>query len=180
MDNNVLEPGTHRVNPAGTNIHGGLLRGRSDINSVMHLHTREGVAVSALEDGLLPLSQNALNIYHDVAYHDFQGIVTGAQEREGLVADLGHCNLMILRNHGTLTVGRSIASAFYRMHALEWACAAQVRTLSMGYKIRLPTPGVQEIQARTMGSTWVDPFAEQRFWPAMLRKAERECVGFDE
>jgi ribulose-5-phosphate 4-epimerase/fuculose-1-phosphate aldolase len=180
MKGNVLPPAVHVVNPAGTNIHGGLLSGRSDINSVMHLHTRDGVAVSALDDGLLPLSQNALNIHHDVAYHEFEGIVTGAEERERLLGDLGNRNLMILRNHGTLTVGRSIASAFYRTYALEWACAAQVRTLSMGHKVRLPTQEVQDKQARAMGSAWVDPFAEQRFWPAMLRKAERECPGFDE
>jgi ribulose-5-phosphate 4-epimerase/fuculose-1-phosphate aldolase len=125
MDGNVVQPAVHAVNPAGTNIHGGLLNGRSDINSVMHLHTREGVAVSALNHGLLPLNQNALNIYHDIGYHAFEGTVTAAEERERLLTDLGNCNLMILRNHGTLTVGRSIASAFYRLCALEWACSAQ-------------------------------------------------------
>ena len=167
------------INTAGTNIHGGLLGGRADIGSVMHLHTRDGVAVSALEEGLLPLSQNALNIWHDVAYHEFEGIATAEDERERLLADLGRRHLLILRNHGTLTVGRSIASAFYRLHALEWACTAQIRTLSMGAKLRLPAQEVIDKQLRTMGSAWVDPFAEQRFWPAMLRKAARECAGFD-
>jgi ribulose-5-phosphate 4-epimerase/fuculose-1-phosphate aldolase len=179
MDGNAVGPEARLVNPAGTNIHGGLLGGRPDVNSVMHLHTRDGVAVSALEDGLLPLSQNALNIYHDVAYHEFEGVATGAEERTRLLADLGSSHLLILRNHGTLTVGRSIASAFYRLYALEWACSAQVRTLSMGVKVRLPTQESQDKQAQTMGSSWVDSFAEQRFWPAMLRKAERECRGFD-
>jgi ribulose-5-phosphate 4-epimerase/fuculose-1-phosphate aldolase len=179
-EGNVVSPSKRMINPAGINIHGGLLGGRSDINSVMHLHTRNGVAVSALEEGLLPLSQNALNIHCDVAYHEFEGIATAEEEREHLLTDIGAHHLLILRNHGTLTVGRSIASAFYRAHALEWACAAQVLTLSMGQRLRLPTQAVQDKQAQAMGSKWVDGFAEQRFWPAMLRKAERECPGFDQ
>ncbi len=179
MSGTVLDGDSRPVNPAGINIHGGLLGGRRDINSVMHLHTRDGVAVSALEEGLLPLSQNALNIHHDVAYHEFEGIVTGVEERSGLLADLGARHLLILRNHGTLTVGRTIGAAFYRMHALEWACSAQVRTLSMGRPLRLPSQLCQDKQAKAMGSHWIDPFAEQRFWPAMMRKAQRECPGFD-
>jgi ribulose-5-phosphate 4-epimerase/fuculose-1-phosphate aldolase len=178
MDGTVQGPGQHCINPAGVNIHGGILAGRPDVNSVMHLHSRDGVAVSALKEGLLPLSQNALNIHCDVAYHAFEGIATAAEERERLRADLADRNLMILRNHGTLTVGRSIASAFYRLYALEWACTAQVRTLSMNRELQLPTPEVQAKQASTMGSAWIDAFSEQRFWPAMLRKAERECPGF--
>ena len=180
MDGNVIEGSNYPVNPAGVNIHGGLLAARPDVNSVMHLHSRDGVAVSALADGLLPLSQNALNIYHDVAYHAFEGIATAADERVRLKADLGEKNLMILRNHGTLAVGRSIASAFYRLYALEWACTAQVRTLSMGSAIQLPSQETRDKQAQTMGSAWVDDFAEQRFWPALLRKAERECGHFDD
>jgi ribulose-5-phosphate 4-epimerase/fuculose-1-phosphate aldolase len=167
------------LNPAGTNIHGGLLGGRTDIASVMHLHTHDGVAVSALEDGLLPLNQNALNIWGDVGYHAFEGIATAEEERDRLLADLGARHLLILRNHGTLTVGRSIASAFYRLSALEWACTTQLRSQATGAPLRLPTPEVIAKQSQTMGSAWIDDFAEQRFWPAMLRKAERDCVGFD-
>src|SRR5262249_35115121 len=122
---------------------------------------------------------NALNVYHDVAYHEFEGVATAVDERTRLKADLGDKNLMILRNHGTLTVGRSIGSAFYRLYALEWACTAQVRTLSMSRALQLPTKEVQDKLAVMTASAWVDDFAEQRFWPAMLRKAERECPGFD-
>ncbi|MBU6268361.1 MAG: class II aldolase/adducin family protein [Sphingomonadales bacterium] len=167
------------LNPAGINIHGGLLGGRADLGSVMHLHSRDGVAVSALADGLLPLSQNALNIWCDVGYHTFEGIATAEDERTRLLADLEGRYLLILRNHGTLTAGRSIASAFYRLAALEWACSAQVRTLSMGAPLELPSEAVIENHTRTMGSAWVDGFAEQRYWPAMLRKVARECPGFD-
>jgi ribulose-5-phosphate 4-epimerase/fuculose-1-phosphate aldolase len=178
MDGNLVEPCPHPINPAGFNIHAGLLGARSDANSVMHLHTRDGVAVSALKEGLLPLSQNALNVWHDVAYHEFEGVATAEDERVRLAADIGAKNLMILRNHGTLTVGRSIASAFVRLYMLEWACTAQVRTLSMGRELQLPTQAVQDKQGSAMGANWIDAFAEERFWPAMLRKAERECPGF--
>ena len=178
LSGNLVEPSDHPLNPAGFNIHAGLLSGRADIDSVMHLHTRDGVAVSALADGLLPLSQNALNIHHDVATHAFEGIATAEEERDRLLADLGDKHLMILRNHGTLTVGRTIGAAFARLYMLEWACTAQVRTLSMGAALQLPSDAVQAKQAQSMGSGWIDGFAEQRFWPAMLRKAERDCPGF--
>lgn len=178
MDGNLVEPCDFPLNPAGFVIHGGLLGARGDVNSVMHLHTRDGVAVSALEDGLLPLSQNALNIYHDVAYHEFEGVAADVAERERLAADLGDKHLMLLRNHGTLAVGRSIGTAFARIYMLEWACTAQVRTLSMGRAIHWPAADVQEKQRVMMASDWVNDFAEQRFWPAMLRKAERDCPGF--
>lgn len=180
LDGNLVEPCVHPINPAGFNIHGGLLAARRDVNSVMHLHTRDGVAVSALDEGLLPLSQSALNIYHDVAYHDFEGVATAEDERARLAADIGGKHLMILRNHGTLTVGRSIGAAFARLYMIEWACAAQVRTLSMGRELRLPAQAVQDKQGAAMGSDWVNAFAEEHFWPAMLRKAKRECAGFED
>ncbi len=180
MDGNVIEPPGHPINPAGFNIHAGMLEARPDVNCVMHLHSRDGVAVSALKEGLLPLSQNALTVFNDVAYHDFEGVATNAQERARLKADLGTRNLLILRNHGTLTVGRSVASAFCRLYALEWACTAQVRTLSMGRELQLPAQEVIDGMANAMPSSWVDGFAEGYFWPAMFRKARRECPGFDD
>jgi ribulose-5-phosphate 4-epimerase/fuculose-1-phosphate aldolase len=179
MAGNLVEPCDLPLNPAGFNIHAGLLAARPDVGSVMHLHTRDGVAVSALKEGLPPLSQNALNVWHDVAYHDFEGIATAEDERARLAADIGDKHLMILRNHGTLTVGRSIGAAFARLYMLEWACTAQVRTLSMGRELKLPTQEVRDKQGAIMGSSWIDAFADERFWPAMLRKAERECPGFD-
>jgi ribulose-5-phosphate 4-epimerase/fuculose-1-phosphate aldolase len=179
LDDNVVEGAGAPTNAAGINIHGGILAGRSDVISVMHLHSRDGVAVSALKEGLLPLSQNALNIYHDVAYHEFEGVATKTDERERLQRDLGDKNLLILRNHGTLTVGRSIATAFFRLYAVEWACTAQVRTLSMGREVQMPSQAAQDSVGRMTTSGMMESFAEQSFWPAMLRKAERLCPGFD-
>ncbi len=179
LDGNLVEPCDFAINPAGLNIHAGLLGARPDVNSVMHLHTRDGVAVSALEDGLLPLSQNALMIYHDVAYHEFEGVATAEDERARLAADLGDKNLMILRNHGTLAAGRSIAAAFARLYMLEWACTTQVRTLAMNGALHLPTQEVQDKQGSAMSTNFITALAEKQLWPAMLRKAERECPGFE-
>lgn len=179
LEGNVLEiPEGCMLNPAGFTVHSAVFLGRPDVNCAIHFHTRDGVAVSALKEGLLPLSQNALNIWADVGYHEFEGVVTGTEERERLAADMGSKNLLILRNHGTLAAGRSIASAFYRIHALEWACSAQVRTLSMGREIHLPDDTTINGMMQVQNADWVNGFAEERFWPAMLRKAERECPGF--
>lgn len=179
LKGNLVEPSRFPTNPAGLNIHAGLLTARTDANSVMHLHSRDGVAVSALEEGLLPLSQNALNIWHDVAYHAFEGVATAEDERERLAADIGAKHLMILRNHGTLALGRSIGTAFARIYMLEWACTTQVRTLAMGRPLCVPSDEARASQATMMTEDFVNTFAEQLFWPAMLRKAERDCPGFD-
>lgn len=180
LDGNVLEiPEGLMLNPAGYGVHSAVLIGRPDMNAAMHFHTRDGVAVSALKDGLLPLSQNALNIWADVGYHEFEGVVDALRERESLGRDLGSKHMLLLRNHGTLSCGRSIASAFYRIYSLEWACSAQVRTLSMGREVQLPARQVIDGMMQVQNPGWVDGFAEEHFFPAMLRKAERLFPGFD-
>lgn len=181
LDGEVLEiPEGLMLNPAGYGVHSAVLIGRPDMNSAMHFHTHDGVAVSALKEGLLPLSQNALNICLDVGYHEFEGVVDAARERESLGRDLGSKHMLLLRNHGTLACGRSIASAFYRIYSLEWACTAQVRTLSMGRELVMPSQQVIEAIPHIQQPGWVDGFAEERFFPAMLRKAYRQCPGFDD
>lgn len=181
LDGNVLEnPADWPLNPAAFGVHGAVLGGRADANCAIHFHTRDGVAVSALTEGLLPLSQNALSICTDVAYHEFDGVVDNEHEAKTLRHDLGAKHMMILRNHGTLALGRSIASAFYRIYSLEWACSAQVRTLSMGRELTFPAQTVIDAMMQVQNPGWVDRFAEQHFWPAMLRKAARACPGFDD
>jgi ribulose-5-phosphate 4-epimerase/fuculose-1-phosphate aldolase len=181
LDGTVLEiPEGLSLNKPGYGVHSAVLIGRPDMNSAMHFHTHDGAAVSALKEGLLPLSQNALNVWGDLGYHAFEGVVDAERERETLARDLGNKHMLLLRNHGTLSCGRSIASAFYRICALEWACTAQVRTLSMGREIELPSQQVLESMTTVQDSGWIDGFAEQRFFPAMLRKAARECFGFDD
>jgi ribulose-5-phosphate 4-epimerase/fuculose-1-phosphate aldolase len=87
--------------------------------------------------------------------------------------------MLILRNHGTLSCGRSIASAFFRIYALEWACTAQVRTLAMGRALHMPSQQVIDSMIQVQNPGWVDTYAENLFWPAMLRKAERLLPGFE-
>jgi ribulose-5-phosphate 4-epimerase/fuculose-1-phosphate aldolase len=180
LDGTVLEiPDGCFLNPAAFAVHSAVLAGRPDVNCVIHFHSQDGVAVSSLEEGLLPLSQNALMVWNDVAYHDFEGVVSPDEERERLQRDIGDKHLMILRNHGTLAVGRSIAGAFARISALEWACSTQVKTLAMGRPLHLPQPHAVERLNAMATPAWADMIAEQRLWPALLRKAERLFPGFD-
>lgn len=180
LDGNVLEPENHPMNPAAYTIHSAVLAGRPDVNCALHLHTRDGAAVSALKEGLLPLNQTSLLIIDDIAYHHFEGVANDLAERERLQADLGDKNMMILRNHGTMSVAPSIGLAFYRIYTLEWCCTTQVRTLSMGRELQLPDDKARarigEALKNPNGSTFIDDV----FWPGMLRKAERECPGFDQ
>jgi len=182
LDGKVLEiPEGCGLNPAAFAVHSAVLSGRPDANCAIHFHTRDGVAVSALEEGLLPLSQNALLIWNDIAYHDFEGVVSPDEERKRLQRDLGTKRLMILRNHGTLAIGRTIGSAFARICALEWACSAQVKTLAMGRPLHLPKPHAIEKMNAIASSEWIEGHAvAQALWPALLRKAERLFPGFDD
>jgi len=180
LEGEVLEiPEGLMLNPAAYAVHSAVLEGRPDANCAIHFHTRDGVAVSACEQGLLPLNQNVLNIWHDVAYHEYEGIVSPGEEKAHLQADIGTKNLMILRNHGTLACGRSIAAAFYRIYTLEWACTAQIRTLAMGPNPHMPDAAVVERMRESLPPGWAEVFGEARFWPAMLRKAQQVCPGYD-
>ena len=176
----VLSPPGARLNVAGHGVHGGLLAARPDVHCAIHLHTPDGVAVGAMAEGLLPLCQTALLIYPDVATHDFGGVVADEGEGAALARDLGGRHLMLLRNHGTLAVGATVADAFYRIYLLEWCCTAQVRALSTGRALTLP--GEAAIAATGSAIDWASPtrFPLTTFWPAMLRKAARHCPGFDD
>ena len=129
MDGAVVGASEFPVNPAAFTIHSAVHMSRADAGCVIHLHTLDGVAVSAQEQGLLPLDQHAMLLLGDLAYHDYEGVALDLDERERLIADLGERNVMILRNHGTLTVGKTCADAFMRMFFLERACAIQTRAL---------------------------------------------------
>ena len=180
MEGDVVAPAGAPLNIAGYTVHSAVLGGRPDIHCAMHLHTHDGVAVSAQKHGLLPLNQTALLIHSDIAYHDFEGVVSREDERDRLGRDLGSRNLMILRNHGTLAVGPTIADAFYRIYTLEWCCTTQVRALAAGAELTLP--GAEAIASVGWAMNWSSPdrFSLRCFWPAMLRKAARLCPGFDD
>ena len=132
LHGNQLTESEYSINPAGFTIHSAIHEVREDAGCVLHLHTPDGTAVASCMEGLLPMNQTAQFVTHDLAYHDYEGVALDHDERPRLQKDLGDKNHMLLRNHGTLTVGRSVASAFERMYHLERACTMQVRTRMLG------------------------------------------------
>src|SRR5437764_1401208 len=124
INGNPVDPTPFITNPAGFTIHSAIHMARDDAHAVMHLHTPAGQAVAAHSEGLLPLTQTAMLIRNDVAFHDYEGVAVDLGERERLVADLGEKNAMILRNHGTLAVGKNVGECFVRLYFLERASQA--------------------------------------------------------
>jgi ribulose-5-phosphate 4-epimerase/fuculose-1-phosphate aldolase len=172
LDGNKVEESPYSVNPAGFTIHSALHMNRDDAHCIIHVHTTDGVAVSAQADGLLPLDQHAMLIMGDLAYHDYEGVALDLDERERLVQDVGDKHIMLLRNHGTLTIGRSCADAFLRMYYLERSCSMQVRALAGGVKLNWPNQGVPEKTAGQGGMAF-EGLLGALAWPALLRKLDR-------
>ena len=165
------------TNSAGFTIHSALHMARPDAQAVMHLHTPHGQAVSAHGEGLLPLTQTAMLIRDDVAYHDYEGVAVDLDERERLVADIGDKGAMLLRNHGTLTVGDTVGEAFVKLYFLERACEAQILALSAGDNVNNPPQGSPEVTA-AQGKMGLKLAAGALAWPALLRKAYRLDPSF--
>src|SRR5947207_1065178 len=175
LGGNQLTSGDYRINPAVFTIHSAIHEVREDAGCVLHLHTLDGTAVSSSLEGLLPLNQTAQFVTHDLAYHDYEGVALDHDERPRLQRDLGAKNIMLLHNHGTLTVGRTCAEAFLRMYFLERACTMQVRTRMLGAVDQdYPTaPDVIEKNAALARSGGLSSVAEQLVWPALRRKLDR-------
>jgi ribulose-5-phosphate 4-epimerase/fuculose-1-phosphate aldolase len=175
--NPVMET-PYLTNPAGFTIHSAIHMARDDAHAVMHLHTPMGQAVSAMSDGLMPLTQTAMLIRDEISYHHYEGVATDLDERERLVADLGTKNAMILRNHGTLTVGETVGEAFLKMYFLERACEAQIHALSGGAAlVNHPPQGTPE-KAAEQGRMGLKMVGNLLAWPALLRKMDRESPGY--
>ncbi len=173
-----VQPTPFITNPAGFTIHSALHMGRDDAHAVMHLHTPHGQAVSAHREGLLPLTQTAMLVREEIAYHDYEGVAVDLDERERLVGDLGDKSAMIFRNHGTLTVGETVGEAFIRIYFLERACQAQILALSAGKNnLNNPPQGAPEVTAQ-QGKIGLKLAAGALAWPALLRKAHRLDPGF--
>ncbi|MDO8839530.1 MAG: class II aldolase/adducin family protein [Parvibaculum sp.] len=172
LDGNIVMPTDYAVNPAGFTIHSAVHMSVPDANAVIHTHSDDGVAVSAQADGLLPLSQTAMVVLEDLAYHDYEGIALEHDERERLVRDLGNKHCMILRNHGLLAAGASCPDAFLRLYFLERACTMQVRALSGGVKLTMPNQGVPEKTAE-QGMFHKKHGIGNLAWPALLRTLDR-------
>lgn len=176
LDGNILQETPHFINPAGFTIHSAIHAARDDARYVMHLHTDQGVAVAAQKDGLLPLSQHALIVLPHLAYHDYEGIALNLDERERLVADIGDKALMLLRNHGTLSVGQTAAECWVGMFFLERACKQQVMALSAGRDGVLVAPGAAVAEVRNQTGRGIGGGLA---WPGCLRKLDRELPGYD-
>ena len=168
------------VNPAGFTIHSAVHEVREDAGCVMHLHTPDGTAVATSREGLKPLNQTAQLVTPDLAYHDYEGVALDLDERPRLQKDLGTKNIMLLRNHGTLTVGQTCAQAFLRMYFLERACTMQVRTrILAGPGEDYPTaPEVIDKNAGLVTSGGLSAAADRLVWPALLRKLDRLDPGY--
>lgn len=174
LDGKPVEQTPYLANPAGFTIHSALHAAREDANCVIHLHTTAGQAVSAMAEGLMPLTQTAMLVRWDTAYHEYEGVATDLAERERLVEHMGEKHVLILRNHGTLTVGRSVGDAFLRMYLLERACAAQVMAHSAGPQgLYTPPQGAPEKVAGQATGDNVAMLAQLLAWPALVRKLDR-------
>ncbi|MFT8231221.1 class II aldolase/adducin family protein [Pseudomonas guariconensis] len=185
LQGNPVEPTPYPVNPAGFVIHSAIHGAREDAQCVLHTHTRAGCAVAALECGLLPLNQISMEFYGRVGYHAYEGIALDMDEQQRLVADLGEHSVMILRNHGLLTVGSSVAEAFMRMYYLEKACEIQLAALQAGQVIVPPhevcahTERQFNAPARPLKAGELsDPDGNALAWQALLRLLERVAPDY--
>jgi ribulose-5-phosphate 4-epimerase/fuculose-1-phosphate aldolase len=172
MDGQPVDPGdpetTNRVNAAGFTIHSAIHMARHDLACVAHTHTADGMAIACRKSGLLPITQHALRFYNRLGYHAYEGIALDLEERERLVADLGPHKAMVLRNHGLLAAGSTIAEAFVNLYYLERACQAQVKATAAGEELVYPSPEVCERTARQYERPTAPAYC-QRVWNAALR-----------
>ena len=167
----VDDPTGRGINHAGYVIHGAIHEARPDVTCVMHTHTQAGIAVSAQEDGLLPLSQHAMRFTDSIGYHDYEGLALDLDEQQRLVADLGSHKAMIMRNHGLLTCGAAVAEAFDLMYYLERACQSQVAAMSGGAKVRRPP---REVALKTAAQFRALAYKQYQIeWKAHLRMLDR-------
>lgn len=179
LSGHKLDDSPYDINPAGFTIHSAIHAAREDAICVLHVHSVNGVAVSAQEDGVLPLSQHSIFVLASLGYHDYEGVALEEDEKPRLVRDLGDKRFLMLRNHGLLTVGRSVAEAFVAMYFFETTCMMQVRAQAGGSRLRrIGTPILDGAQAQwekvTRGS------GGGLAWPALLRRLDRVNPGYQD
>ncbi len=165
------------INPAGFMIHSCVHGAREDAQCVMHTHSINGVAVSAQKEGVLPLSQQAYFVLSSLAYHDYEGVALLEDEKPRLLADLGSKNFLMLRNHGLLTVGKSVAEAFLAMYIFEAACMVQVRAQSGGSELTQIPENILAMASQQMAQVTLG-MGGALAWPALLRKLDRKNGGY--
>ena len=173
---NKLDDSPFPDNPAGFTIHSCIHAGREDAQCVMHTHSRAGVAVSALESGILPISQQATLVIPALAYHEYEGIALREDEQPRLQADLGDKTYLMLRNHGLLTVGSSVPETFLAHYVFETTCQIQLSAQACG-ELHLIDPGIQGDNAAVIAAV-TRGMGGQIAWPAMLRKLDKIDPGY--
>lgn len=173
-----LEDTPFDVNPAGFVIHGAVHEARHDAGCVLHTHSLNGVAVSAQKGGVRPLSQHSIFVLSSLGYHDYEGVALRDDEKPRLVHDLGDKTHLMLRNHGLLTVGRTVADAFLSMYFFETACTIQVRALAGGGEC-LAIDAAIIATAQQQAAQVTRGLGAQLTWPGLLRRLDRRLPGYD-
>lgn len=179
LDGNIVDKpeGEFPVNRAGFMIHSAVHGARPDLKCVMHTHTRAGMAVSAMKQGLLPLTQTAMRFYGAIGFHDYEQPTVDMGERERIAHDLGPHSALILRNHGLLGCGPTVQDTWNLMYWLETACKVQVDVLSSGVELSMPSPELCTEMSRRYGPDGKINFAPME-WPALLRQLDREDPSY--
>ncbi len=176
-DGHLIEPSEYEPINAGVVIHGAIYLARPDVECVVHTHTEADIAVGALEEGLLPLSQWAMRFYNRLGYHDYEGVSLDMDERERLAQSIGQHPVLVLRNHGLLATGRNVAEAFSSTYHFERSAESQLKiqaAVAGGAKMVVPSPETCERQAAQFERFGNTPrLGGQREWPALLRLADR-------
>ncbi|HKT15883.1 MAG TPA: class II aldolase/adducin family protein [Allosphingosinicella sp.] len=176
LDGNIIDDPTGLgINPAGFVIHAAIHDARHDVKCVLHTHSPAGMGVAAQKHGLLPISQHAAFLMHDIAYHDSEGPAIDLDERARIVADLGDKHLLILRNHGLLTAGRSVAEALQLMIDLETACRGQIAAMAGGAELTYLTDAALDRSAKAVANRHN---MLGRDWAALVRLADRVAPGY--
>ncbi|CAE6945628.1 class II aldolase/adducin family protein [Vibrio sp. B1FLJ16] len=170
QNGNKLQETPHSVNHAGFIIHSCIHEARHDVGCIIHTHTRAGVAVSAQKEGILPISQQSTYVLASLAYHDYEGVAVREDEQPRLQQDLGDANFLVLRNHGLLTVGETVADAFLSMYALEATCQIQLAAQSGGNELIHIEPKIVSSITEAVKTQGVNGSI---VWPALLRKLDR-------
>ena len=166
LEGNLIN-GDGTINETGYVIHGAIHKNRKDIHCVMHTHSRAGLAISCMKEGLKPLIQDSAIFYNRISYHEWEGMSTDSEECDRLSKSLGANKVMILRNHGLLTCGESISEAFMLMYYLDRACKTQIDAESTGEELIIPTNNIMEYAA----GQYDDPQFKlgKHEWPALIR-----------
>jgi len=179
LHGNKVADTPYPVNPAGFVIHSAVHQAREDALCVMHTHSINGVAVSAQKEGVRPLSQQSMFVLSALGYHDYEGVALRDDEKPRLVADLGQNSFLMLRNHGLLTVGPTVADAFLFMYLFEATCMIQVRAMAGGTDLQEVNPAIIE-GARAQAEQVTKGLGGALAWPGLLRRLDRKFPGYEQ